>query len=44
MLRFHPDKFEGRVMRRVKESDKDKVREAVGQVARALNALMGEAN
>lgn len=44
MLRFHPDKFEGRIMRRVKESDKDKVRDGVGQVARALNALMGVGN
>ncbi|EIN11019.1 hypothetical protein PUNSTDRAFT_133076 [Punctularia strigosozonata HHB-11173 SS5] len=41
LLRFHPDKFEGRVMRRVKEEDKDAVKEAVGRVARALNALMG---
>lgn len=42
MLRFHPDKFEGRLMARVKERDKDMVREAVGQVVRALNTLMGE--
>lgn len=42
MLRFHPDKFEGRVMRRVSDKDKDKVKEAVGQVARALNTLMGD--
>lgn len=40
MLRFHPDKFEGRVMRKVIETDKDRVREAVGQVARVLNTLM----
>lgn len=40
MLRFHPDKFEGRLMKRVKESDQVKVREAVGQVVRALNTLM----
>ncbi|KZT21455.1 hypothetical protein NEOLEDRAFT_745031 [Neolentinus lepideus HHB14362 ss-1] len=40
LLRFHPDKFEGRVLRRVKEEDKEKVREAVGKVARALNELM----
>ncbi|KAG2153281.1 hypothetical protein DEU56DRAFT_476433 [Suillus clintonianus] len=42
MLRFHPDKFEGRVMRRVIETDKDRVKEAVGQVARVLNTLMEE--
>ena len=40
MLRFHPDKFEGRVMRKVVEMEKDKVREAVGQVARVINTLM----
>ena len=40
MLRFHPDKFEGRIMQRVLHSDKDRVKEAVGQVARVLNALM----
>ncbi|KAG1760605.1 hypothetical protein EDD22DRAFT_900572 [Suillus occidentalis] len=42
MLRFHPDKFEGRVMRKIIETDKDRVREAVGQVARVLNTLMEE--
>lgn len=40
MLRFHPDKFEGRVMSRVRAGDKERVREAVGQVARVLNGLM----
>ncbi|KAF8911515.1 hypothetical protein CPB84DRAFT_1812351 [Gymnopilus junonius] len=39
-LRFHPDKFEGRFMKRVKESKREKVREAIGQVSRVLNALM----
>ncbi|KAG1860838.1 hypothetical protein F4604DRAFT_1882581 [Suillus subluteus] len=42
MLRFHPDKFEGRVMRKIIETDKDRVREAVGQVVRVLNILMEE--
>ncbi|EPQ55104.1 hypothetical protein GLOTRDRAFT_76404 [Gloeophyllum trabeum ATCC 11539] len=42
LLRFHPDKFEGRVLRRVKDADKDTVREAVGRVARALNELMAK--
>ncbi|KAF5380581.1 hypothetical protein D9615_004677 [Tricholomella constricta] len=39
-LRFHPDKFEGRLMKHVKESERDAVREAIGQVVRSLNALM----
>jgi hypothetical protein len=43
MLRFHPDKFEGRVMAHVRKGDEEKVREGVGRVARALNGLMGEA-
>lgn len=41
-LRFHPDKFEGRFMRRVNENEKERVREAIGQVSRVLNLLMGE--
>ena len=40
MLRYHPDKFEGRVMSRVRPEDQDTVKEAVGIVARTLNALM----
>ncbi|KAF8839101.1 hypothetical protein BDN67DRAFT_906212 [Paxillus ammoniavirescens] len=40
LLRFHPDKFEGRLMRRVLAGDRDRVKEAVGQVARVLNTLM----
>jgi hypothetical protein len=42
MLRFHPDKFEGRVMNKVAESDKEMVREAVGIVVRVVGGLMGE--
>ncbi|KAG9312125.1 hypothetical protein JVU11DRAFT_7413 [Chiua virens] len=42
LLRYHPDKFEGRLMNRVPESDRENVREAVGQVARVLNVLMSE--
>ena len=42
MLRFHPDKFEGRVMKRVREKDRERVKEAVGIVARTVNSLMGE--
>ncbi|KAG6335496.1 hypothetical protein ID866_3603 [Astraeus odoratus] len=44
MLRFHPDKFEGRIMRRVSHTDRDRVKEAVGQVARVLNTLMRTAS
>ncbi|KAI0689746.1 hypothetical protein BC835DRAFT_228963 [Cytidiella melzeri] len=40
MLRFHPDKFEGRIMHRVRASDKVIVRDAVGRVARAINGLL----
>jgi len=41
-LRFHPDKFEGRFMARVNDKEKEKVREAIGQISRVLNLLMGE--
>jgi hypothetical protein len=41
-LRFHPDKFEGQLMSRVRESDRQRVRDAIGVVVRALNALTGE--
>jgi len=41
-LRFHPDKFEGRFMKRIKEGEREKVRKAIGQVSRALNTLMGD--
>ena len=40
ILRFHPDKFEGRFMRFVKEGDREKVTEGIGQVSRVLNSLM----
>lgn len=42
LLRFHPDKFEGRFMHRIPANDIENVREAVGQVARVLNRLMSE--
>ncbi|TFY76684.1 hypothetical protein EWM64_g7328 [Hericium alpestre] len=41
MLRFHPDKFEGRVLLRIREEDRPAVMEGVGIVARAINVLMG---
>jgi hypothetical protein len=40
ILRFHPDKFEGRIMRFIKEGEREKVKEAIGQVSRVLNSLM----
>ncbi|KAH9485496.1 hypothetical protein JR316_0002404 [Psilocybe cubensis] len=39
-LRFHPDKFEGRFIWRFREEDRERVREAIGQVSRVLNELM----
>lgn len=43
MLRFHPDKFEARVMSRITEKDKEMVREAVGLVVRTVSDLMAVA-
>lgn len=40
MLRFHPDKFEGRILPRVKKEERDAVREGANAVARAVAALM----
>lgn len=40
MLRFHPDKFEARILARVKERDRDLVREAAHTVVRILNDLL----
>ena len=40
LLRFHPDKFEGRIMSRVSEGDKARVQEGIGIVVRTLNELM----
>jgi len=40
LLRFHPDKFESRVMSRVSTAERAKVHEGVGIVARTLNELM----
>ncbi|KAJ3555284.1 hypothetical protein NM688_g2663 [Phlebia brevispora] len=40
MLRFHPDKFEGRILRFVRERDKERVQEAVGRVTRAITELL----
>ena len=40
LLRFHPDKFEGRVINRVSETERTTVQEGVGIVVRALNELL----
>ncbi|KAI0035459.1 hypothetical protein K488DRAFT_83036 [Vararia minispora EC-137] len=40
LLRFHPDKFDGRLMPRVVPDDRDAVRQAVAAVARALAVLI----
>ncbi|KAH8115357.1 hypothetical protein DFH11DRAFT_1588860 [Phellopilus nigrolimitatus] len=39
MLKFHPDKFESRVLLRVREKDRDIVKEVAGVVVRVLNDL-----
>jgi hypothetical protein len=41
ILRFHPDKFEGRVIPRVKDEERAAVREGANAVTRAVTALMG---
>jgi hypothetical protein len=41
-LRFHPDKFEGRFLQRINRDERDAVKEAIGQVVRALNLLMDD--
>ncbi len=42
MRRYHPDKFEGRFINRVKKEDWEMVLEGIGQVSRVLNSLMAE--
>jgi hypothetical protein len=39
---FHPDKFLGRFLARVREGDREKVKEGVERVSRAINDLMAE--
>ena len=41
ILRFHPDKFEGRVIPRVKDEERAAVRDGANAVTRAVTALMG---
>ena len=40
MLRFHPDKFETRVLQRVKDADRSRVKEVASAIVHILNALM----
>ncbi|VDC00328.1 unnamed protein product [Peniophora sp. CBMAI 1063] len=40
MLRFHPDKFEARVLVRVIEADRERVQECLGAVVQAVGDLM----
>lgn len=40
LLRFHPDKFEGRVINKVSDTERAKVQRGVGIVVRALNELL----
>ncbi|GJE97302.1 hypothetical protein PsYK624_135180 [Phanerochaete sordida] len=42
MLRFHPDKFQGRFLRHIREGDQRRVLEGVGMVARCLNTLLSQ--
>ncbi|KAI0321489.1 hypothetical protein OF83DRAFT_1161807 [Amylostereum chailletii] len=42
MLRFHPDKFESRVLRRVDEREREAAREGMGAVVRTVQTLMGD--
>jgi len=41
LLRFHPNKFEGRVMSRASEADRARVQKGIGIVVRTLNKLTG---
>ncbi|OAX40458.1 hypothetical protein K503DRAFT_768562 [Rhizopogon vinicolor AM-OR11-026] len=42
--RWHPDRFETQLLAKVKESDRDGVREAAGTVVRTLNDLLRSSN
>ncbi|KAI0738186.1 hypothetical protein C8Q80DRAFT_1124848 [Daedaleopsis nitida] len=44
MLRWHPDKFEGQVMRKIRPEDKETMRQAVGVIARILNNIKEQVN
>lgn len=40
LLRFHPDKFEGRILPRVRKQDRERVKETTDRLVRVLNTLM----
>lgn len=42
LLRYHPDRFEGRWLTRVRESDRDAVKLATNNVARYLNEALSQ--
>lgn len=42
VLRYHPDKFEGRILPRIISEDRARVQEGVSTVMRCLNELMSE--
>lgn len=44
LLRWHPDRFENRWLKKVSDNDQEKVRNGAGQVVRALNELMTREN
>jgi hypothetical protein len=40
MLRFHPDKFSSRVLRKVRDADREDVEDGVGRVVRGITELL----
>ena len=44
LLRFHPDRFEGRWLSRVRESDRAEVKDAINSVARYLNEALSQSS
>ena len=43
LLRFHPDKFEGRILQRVEAIHRERVKEAADKLVRVVNSLMAQA-
>lgn len=44
LLRWHPDRFETRCLPKVRESDRESVKEGMDQVVRSLNELLTREN
>ena len=44
LRRWHPDRFESKVLPRVIESEKEKVKQGAGNVVRCLNDLLRKEN